>query len=607
MKNFKIILAFFLLSISNKGLSQNSCDEMVTSLKINDGIVISGISASNSSVLSKIDPQGNELWKINESGIPLGANGIKLFSDGFVYVLIRVSSSLPTGNNTKLVKLNPVNGQVVWRSTIIGSDSDISDDFLEFDSNNVFLCTGIKDNNGGTAAGFKTYLIQKSNGVSQLNSTSNRICSSLKIAKDSKNNIIYATNNIYDTNVNLLVTKINGHNLKNVIWQRRYNNTVTGASLANINKLFLDNLDNIYAFSSENNIDVFKIESLTGNELWSKNNVAYDKIITDYKFRNNSLYLSFQHIYVGSSASSFEVVKIDTATGLVSWTSNSQHMSYTGAAITGTTGNKECVFSFDIDCNGDVFATGYYGSANYSPGAWGIMKINGNTGVKINDITITNNPSYLNTLSYGKSVYVYNDGVVFLGNLQYKSNKAARVYVKTNFQLSSNYNKKYLCFIDSDGDSIQDYYEDVNGNDFIDNDDSDNDGIPNYLDADDDNDGVLTINEDANDNNNPLDDFSDPTHPNLPDYLNNQVTLGQNDFFVNNMKIYPNPTSSIINIAASQNITVIKIELFSINGVKILEKNENLKDIDISKVAAGIYLLKITSDYGVHNSKIIKE
>jgi len=52
---------------------------------------------------------------------------------------------------------------------------------------------------------------------------------------------------------------------------------------------------------------------------------------------------------------------------------------------------------------------------------------------------------------------------------------------------------------------------------------TDADQFPNYKDADDDNDGVLTINEDANGDGDPRNDFNDPSNPTLPDYLNPKV------------------------------------------------------------------------------------
>ena len=70
---------------------------------------------------------------------------------------------------------------------------------------------------------------------------------------------------------------------------------------------------------------------------------------------------------------------------------------------------------------------------------------------------------------------------------------------------------------DHDGDSVPTHLEDVDGDSYFD-DDTDNDGIPNYRDVDDDNDGVLTRNEyDTNGDSIPDDTDNDGT----PDYLDN--------------------------------------------------------------------------------------
>lgn len=81
---------------------------------------------------------------------------------------------------------------------------------------------------------------------------------------------------------------------------------------------------------------------------------------------------------------------------------------------------------------------------------------------------------------------------------------------------------------DDDGDNVLtsteliDYDEDDNDdNPLTDPQDTDGDGIPNYLDPDDDGDGVLTINEEnVNQDQNPSNDY---TNPNLADYLNPDV------------------------------------------------------------------------------------
>ena len=78
--------------------------------------------------------------------------------------------------------------------------------------------------------------------------------------------------------------------------------------------------------------------------------------------------------------------------------------------------------------------------------------------------------------------------------------------------------------VDHDDDGIPSFMEDLNNNGFLGDDDTDGDGIPNFLDSDDDGDGVLTRDEiiihpdgtlefpDSNGNGVP--DYLDPTYPN---------------------------------------------------------------------------------------------
>lgn len=79
---------------------------------------------------------------------------------------------------------------------------------------------------------------------------------------------------------------------------------------------------------------------------------------------------------------------------------------------------------------------------------------------------------------------------------------------------------------DHDNDSVASIDEDPDGDGNPTNDDTDADGIPDYFDVDDDNDGVLTIDEDANGDGDPTNDFSDPNNPDLPDYLNPDISNG---------------------------------------------------------------------------------
>lgn len=74
---------------------------------------------------------------------------------------------------------------------------------------------------------------------------------------------------------------------------------------------------------------------------------------------------------------------------------------------------------------------------------------------------------------------------------------------------------------DIDQDGIPSILEDLNEDGKPWNDDTDGDGLANFIDTDDDGDLVLTKHEDTKiKDGNPRNDFSDPNNPNLPDYLN---------------------------------------------------------------------------------------
>jgi uncharacterized repeat protein (TIGR01451 family)/uncharacterized repeat protein (TIGR02543 family) len=75
--------------------------------------------------------------------------------------------------------------------------------------------------------------------------------------------------------------------------------------------------------------------------------------------------------------------------------------------------------------------------------------------------------------------------------------------------------------LDHDGDGILTGGEDVNGDGDPTNDDTDGDGIPNYLDPDDDGDGTSTANEDVNGDGDPTNDDLD--RDGTPDYLDPDV------------------------------------------------------------------------------------
>jgi len=99
-------------------------------------------------------------------------------------------------------------------------------------------------------------------------------------------------------------------------------------------------------------------------------------------------------------------------------------------------------------------------------------------------------------------------------------------------------------------------------------------------------------------------------HPNLVNYLwgdNYGVVwnenLGNSDYEINGMKIFPNPSSGIINFGID--MTEEKIEIFTIMGEKVLDYLVNDSNRLELNLQSGIYILRSFTKSGLLNSKII--
>ncbi len=134
--------------------------------------------------------------------------------------------------------------------------------------------------------------------------------------------------------------------------------------------------------------------------------------------------------------------------------------------------------------------------------------------------------------------------------------------------------------------------------------DSDGDTIPNYLDNDDDGDGILTINEDANGNNNPMDDDADSDG--IPNFLENNTLSNQDFSLKNNISIFPNPTSNVLNIDNKTNEQITAITIYSVKGDLVKEIKSITNSISVSELQNGVYFVKIELNDDVLNYKFIK-
>lgn len=85
--------------------------------------------------------------------------------------------------------------------------------------------------------------------------------------------------------------------------------------------------------------------------------------------------------------------------------------------------------------------------------------------------------------------------------------------------------------------------------------------------------------------------------------LNN--TSPTNEIVFNNLKVYPNPANQVINIESIDNIT--QAQIFNLEGKELL-RQENTRQVDVSNLSKGFYLLKLYDEKGRYSvQKIIKE
>ncbi|MEO5777205.1 MAG: T9SS type A sorting domain-containing protein [Flavobacterium sp.] len=81
--------------------------------------------------------------------------------------------------------------------------------------------------------------------------------------------------------------------------------------------------------------------------------------------------------------------------------------------------------------------------------------------------------------------------------------------------------------------------------------------------------------------------------------------LKNKDFSLEQIAIYPNPTSSTVFINSNQ-IPISKVQVINSLGQNVKTINQGFEAIDISELSSGIYVLEITTDLGTINKKIIK-
>lgn len=105
--------------------------------------------------------------------------------------------------------------------------------------------------------------------------------------------------------------------------------------------------------------------------------------------------------------------------------------------------------------------------------------------------------------------------------------------------------------------------------------------------------------------------LSDPTLPTSDKNSGFSVRLIKNsalstsDFIKSKVSIYPNPVKNYFAIQTQE--VIINVEIFDMLGKVVIKENNFQNKIDVSVLDKGIYVIKVKTENGIFNCRIIKE
>jgi hypothetical protein len=100
-----------------------------------------------------------------------------------------------------------------------------------------------------------------------------------------------------------------------------------------------------------------------------------------------------------------------------------------------------------------------------------------------------------------------------------------------------------------------------------------------------------------------LDNYGN-TGPASSSYVNCPPVVSINPSIAEQFNIYPNPASSVLNIAAGGD--VLNVQVISITGAVVMNIN-NQNQIDLSGLNAGLYMIKVATDSNIYSTTFVKE
>ncbi len=90
------------------------------------------------------------------------------------------------------------------------------------------------------------------------------------------------------------------------------------------------------------------------------------------------------------------------------------------------------------------------------------------------------------------------------------------------------------------------------------------------------------------------------------EYVNPNLSIGNNTWLNKAIILYPNPTTEIINVSTTNDVEVRSVLLYSAKGHKVIEVDKT-GPIDVSGLSEGIYYVTIKTNQGLVSKSVIKK
>ena len=75
--------------------------------------------------------------------------------------------------------------------------------------------------------------------------------------------------------------------------------------------------------------------------------------------------------------------------------------------------------------------------------------------------------------------------------------------------------------------------------------------------------------------------------------------------------MYPNPTTSQVTIDLGKQMNLLSVGVYSLSGQQVISENVNSNTenhtLNVSRLAAGVYMVKVTTDSGTFTQRLMKK